>query len=273
MSWNSLISIAVLAALSYGCLLLYVYAAQSQFLYFPNLPGRELLSSPASIGLDYQTVQITTADQVVLDGWFVPSVSSRGVILFFHGNAGNISHRLESLRIFNKLGYSTLIIDYRGYGRSQGKPSEEGTYLDAEAAWRYLVNDRRFRERDIVIFGRSLGGAIAARLAGEKHPSGLILESVFTSVPDMAAQIYPWLPVRWLSRFDYNVVEALRNTACPVLIVHSPDDEIIPFSHGRKLFAAAPEPKSFLEIRGDHNQGFMASGQDYIRGLKRFLSN
>lgn len=273
MFWNSLISVLLVPALFYGGLVLYVYVTQARLLYFPNLPGRELLTSPAAIGLDYETVKITTADRITLDGWFVPASPAKGVILFLHGNGGNISHRLDSLRIFNNLGFSTLIIDYRGYGRSQGKPSEQGTYLDAEAAWRYLTEVRNVRERQIVIFGRSLGGAVAAHLAAQATPKALVLESVFTSVPDLGAELYPWLPVRLLSRFDYNVAERLRKISCPVLIVHSPDDEIIPFAHGRALYAAARPPKEFLQIHGGHNEGFMLSGREYLHGLDAFLAD
>ena len=194
------------------------------------------------------------------------------MVLFCHGNAGNMSHRLESIRVFHRLGLSTLIFDYRGYGQSEGKPTEQGTYLDAEAAWRYLVQRQEVDPAEVFVFGRSLGGAIAAWLARGHTPKALIMESTFTSVPDIAAHLYPYLPVRLLSRFHYNAVDYVRQVNCPVLIVHSRDDEMIPFSHGRRLFETANEPKEFLEIRGSHNEGFMTSADRYEEGLASFLS-
>ena len=222
--------------------------------------------------MPYESVKLVTKDNVQLDGWFVPSHKTRGVILFFHGNAGNISHRLDSLILFHQLGLSTLIFDYRGYGRSQGKPSEQGTYLDAEAAWEYLTKDRNFQPEKIILFGRSLGAAVASHLATIYSPGGLILESCFTSVPDIASDVYPFLPARLLSQFEYNALENLENISCPVLIVHSPNDEIIPYKHGRALYEAAREPKHFLELRGGHNDGFLITGKAYMAGLDNFVS-
>ncbi len=192
-------------------------------------------------------------------------------MIFFHGNAGNISHRLDSLKIFNSLGLSTLIFDYRGFGRSEGKVSEEGTYRDAEAVWRY-VRERNVPSGKIILFGRSLGAAIAAHLATKHTPAGLILESAFTSVPDVAARAYWFIPARWLARFNYNTKAYLTSAKCPVLVIHSPDDDIIPFSNGRELFEAATEPKQFLKIHGGHNEGFLVSGQSYVDGLGGFLT-
>ncbi|HSG94905.1 MAG TPA: alpha/beta hydrolase, partial [Afifellaceae bacterium] len=195
-----------------------------------------------------------------------------GVVLFFHGNAGNISHRLDSLRIFNALNLDTLIFDYRGYGRSDGKVSERGTYRDGEAAWRYLTVERGIAAEDIVLFGRSLGAAIATYVASRHTPGALIVESGFVSVPDMAANLYPWLPARRLARIKFPAGDYLRAVSCPVLIVHSRDDEIIPFEQGRKLFERALEPKHFLELRGGHNDGFLVSGRRYLDGLDNFLA-
>jgi hypothetical protein len=257
----------------YILLCTYLFFMQSRLLYYPNLPSRELRYNPSDIGLDYESVYITTRDNVRLHGWFVPAKRERATLLFFHGNAGNISHRLDSLRIFYNLGLSTLIIDYRGYGQSEGKVTEEGTYLDAEAAWNYLTKERQTEPEKIILFGRSLGGSIAAHQSARNTPEALILESVFTSVPDMAAKFYPVFPVRLLSRFQYNSIEALRKINCPVLIIHSPDDEIIPYENGLRLFEAAGKPKSFLEIRGSHNEGFLASGSLYVKGLDAFLSS
>ena len=255
----------------YALLLVALFLLQSCLIYHPDTPTRAIVATPQSIGLAYEPVKIPTDDGLTLDAWFVPARNARGVLLFFHGNAGNISHRLQSIRLFNRLGLSTLILDYRGYGQSDGEPSEEGTYRDAQAAWRYLTERRGISPKKIVLFGRSLGGAIAAHAATQHQAGALILESAFTSVPDMAADIYWFLPVRWLTRFDYDTEAALASVTIPVMVVHSPDDQIVPFAHGRSLFAAAREPKQFLEIGGGHNNGFLQSEQQYLTALDAFL--
>ena len=255
----------------YVLICIYLFFMQGRLLFYPNLPSRKITATPAKIGLSYEPVTITTSDNVRIKGWFVPAQKAKGVLLFFHGNAGNISHRLDSLAIFHRLGLSTLIIDYRGYGESEGRISEEGTYLDAEASWRYLTETKGIAPEEIVIFGRSLGGAVAATLATRTSPAGLILESVFSSVPDMAAQLYPVFPVRLLSRYQYDVKKAVQRVTCPVLVIHSRDDEIIPFANGVNVYEATVSEKQFLEIRGGHNEGFLVSGSTYQQGLERFL--
>ncbi len=273
MSFNSLISILFVILLVYCSLALYVYLMQPRLLFYPDLPGRKLVATPASIGLEYESVTLTTEDGVSLDAWFIPYTAGRGTLLFLHGNAGNISHRLDSLRLFHELGLAVLILDYRGYGESGGTPSEAGTYRDAMAAWRYLIGQRKIAAERIVLFGRSLGAGIAAELATRTRPGALIMESAFTSVPDMAATLYPWLPVRLLSRYRYDAREQLASINCPLLVAHSRDDEIIPFTHGQRLFEHAREPKQFLELRGGHNDGFLVTGQGYSDALERFLSD
>ena len=272
MAMNSLVYILLMAVSGYVFLLIFLFFYQDRLLFLPNLPSRAVERSPSAVGLSYEPVDLLTDDNIHLDGWFVPAPENRGVILFCHGNAGNISHRFDSLLLFHRLGFSTLIFDYRGYGRSQGRPSEAGTYLDAEAAWRYLTRERSIAPKRIILFGRSLGAAVAVQQATVHTPGALIVESCFTSVPDMAAKLYPFLPARWLSRLDYNAQEQLQRVSCPVLVVHSTDDEIIPFRHGRALYAVANEPKQFLELKGDHNNGFLLAGQAYTQKLNDFLS-
>ncbi len=247
----------------------FLFIFQSHYVYYPE---RVLSADPGSIRLQFESVSFKTADGVELFGWFIPSQSARGVLLFFHGNAGNISHRLESIQIFHQLGLDVFIFDYRGYGQSEGKPTEQGTYKDAEAAWRYLIEERQVSPNEVIVFGRSLGSAVAAWLAQNHMPGALILESTFTSLGNIAATLYPYLPVRLLLRFEYNTAEYLGRVNCPVLIVHSRDDEIMPFSHGRRLFEMAKEPKRFLEIIGTHNEGFITSGKHYEEGLNAFIS-
>lgn len=265
---KTLLSLVTLALLTYGTFALLLYVSQPRLLFFPT---RSIEASPQQAGLIYEDVSLTTDDGLRLGAWYVPALQARGVILFCHGNGGNISHRLDSLLLFHGLGYACLIFDYRGYGTSDGSPDEAGTYLDSQAAWRYLVSEKGFAKEQIILFGRSLGGAVAAHLAGQVEPAGLILESVFTSVPDMAADLYPLLPVRLLCRYKYDTRKALARVRCPVLVVHSPDDEIIPFAHGRALLQAANPPKTFLEIHGDHNSGFLQSKEGYAQGLADFF--
>ncbi|HEV2007352.1 MAG TPA: alpha/beta hydrolase, partial [Burkholderiales bacterium] len=249
---NSLLAVAI----TYGLLLLLIFLFQSRLIYFPHM-GRELAGTPRDAGLDYEDVQLRTADNVALNGWWVPARDARGAVLILHGNAGNISHRIGYLKMFNRLRYATLLIDYRGYGKSAGGPSEEGTYRDAEAAWLHLVEARKLAAHDIVIVGESLGGGVATWLAAKHPPRALILASAFTSVPDLGAQFYPWLPVRLLARIRYDNLDRIPKIAAPVLIAHSRDDEIVPFAHGEALFAAAREPKQFLAMSGGHNDGFL----------------
>jgi fermentation-respiration switch protein FrsA (DUF1100 family) len=272
MSFNSLLSILFVFLVVYCTLALYVYLMQPRLLYYPDLPGRAIVATPADIGLDYEPVTLLTGDGVRLGAWFIPHTDARGTLLFLHGNAGNISHRLDSIALFHALGLSVLILDYRGYGESEGTPSEAGTYRDADAAWQHLVEQRRIAPSEIVIFGRSLGAAVAVELASRTRPGALIMESAFISVPEMAATLYPRLPVRLLSRYRYNALTPLERISCPLLIVHSRDDEIIPFRQGQRLFEHAREPKQFLELRGGHNDGFLVTGRHYVNALEGFLS-
>jgi fermentation-respiration switch protein FrsA (DUF1100 family) len=255
-------------AIGYAGIAGWLYWAQESFVYFPD---RKLAGTPANAGMSYKAVTLVTEDGLRLNGWFVPAARSRGTLLFNHGNAGNISHRLESIRQFRDLGLDVFIYDYRGYGESEGKPSEEGTYRDAEAAWRYLTETHKVAPERLVYFGRSLGAGVASRLAIRHPPRALIVESAFTSVPDFGAEVYPWLPVRWLARLHYPTRDNLRLLRVPVLVIHSRSDEIIPFRHGEALYAAANEPKELLEIRGGHNDGFLASGKRYTDGIDAFL--
>ncbi len=254
----------------YAVLVLVVYLMQARMLYLADVPGRSLDRTPADIGAEFQDVTIETADHVRLHGWYIPGDSDR-VLLFFHGNAGNISHRLESIRQFLELGLSVLIIDYRGYGQSEGRTTEQGIYRDAEAAWRYLTETNGIPAGRIIVFGRSMGASAAAYLAARHRPAALIVESSFTSVPDIAREYYPWLPVHWLSRLRHSAVEFVAKSKSPVLVIHSRDDEIVPLHHGEAIFAAAGEPKAFVEIRGTHNDAFLRDEQNYLAGLRSFL--
>ncbi|MCC7487142.1 MAG: alpha/beta hydrolase [Burkholderiales bacterium] len=266
MLWSLVVSVA----LAYAAIVALAVTFQSRLIYFPGI-GREMAATPRAYGLDFEAVTIATEDGERLHAWWVPAEHARGTVLFFHGNAGNISHRLEYLEMFHRLRYSTLIVDYRGYGLSTGAPSETGTYRDAAAAWEYLRHGRAARPGDIVIMGESLGGAVAAWLAARERPRAVILASTFTSVPDLGAELYPFLPVRLVSRFRYDTIEAVRSIRAPILIAHSPEDDIVPYRHGRALHAAAAEPKAFLELSGGHNDGFVFMRRAWVEATGAFL--
>ena len=257
-----------IVVLSYIGLCLVLTLFQSKLVFRPQ---RDVPQTPAAIRLDFDAVSLTTSDGETLAAWFVPARAPRGVALFCHGNAGNMSNRLETIDLLRALDLDVLIFDYRGYGESTGKPSEAGTHRDAIAAWRYLTDERGCRPEEIVVIGRSLGGSVAARLAAEKPPAALIVESTFTSIPALASDFYPYLPVRWLCRFSFDTEAALGKVACPVLVVHSREDDLIDFRHGEALYAAARDPKQFLEIRGPHNGGFIESGRTYTKAVEAFL--
>jgi len=264
-----LTSLLLICTTAYIGISLLVFIFQPSFIYFPE---KEIYATPDQAGLEYEEVHFKSSDGVDLHGWFIPAAQNRGTLLFFHGNAGNISHRLESLQIFNRLGVNSFIFDYRGYGMSGGKPSEKGTYLDAEAARSYLISEKGLAGEDIILFGRSMGGSIAARLASNHRPAALIIESSFTSVKKLAADLYPWLATRYLTRFRYDTAFHMNRVEAPVLIIHSADDEIIPFKHGKALYASAKGPKVFLEIKGGHNDGFIRSIEPYTKGLDSFIT-
>ncbi len=235
-------------------------------------PSPELRGTPADLGLPYESVYLETSDGERLAAWWVPSESPRGVLLFCHGNAGNISNRLDSIRIFNRLGLNLFIFDYRGYGESSGSPSERGIYRDVETAWNYLERSRRINPQKIVVFGRSLGGSIAAWISQAHRPGALILEVAFTSLREAARDRVPGFFVNLFVPDQYPTVRYLTMVQCPLLIIHSRDDEIIPFHHGEALFAAARGDKELVVIRGSHNRGFLDSQPSYERAIDSFLS-
>lgn len=269
MFWSAL----QIVLLIYLGLMALIYFRQGSMVFLPEI-DRDYRASPTDIGLPFTPLKLTTADGENLDGWFVPAGTkreARGLVVFFHGNAGNIAHRLDYLRMFHDLGLETLIMDYRGYGKSSGSPSEQGTYRDAEAAWLHATQVLGFPAGRIVLFGESLGGGVAAQLAAKTHPAALVLASTFTSVPDLGAELYPLLPIHWLAHIRYDSLARLEEIACPLLVIHSRNDDIIPYTHGRRLFEAARPPKQFLEVEGGHNDGFVFGREDWIRQFDGFL--
>lgn len=226
------------------------------------------------MGRPFEEVFLTASDNVRLHAWLFPadpsSTREHLVLLLCHGNGGNISHRLGFYQAWLELGVSVFTFDYRGYGRSEGKPSEEGTYQDGQAAVQWLRR-RGFAPEHIIVLGKSLGGGVASELALRETIGGLILQSTFTNIADMGAQLFPWLPVRWLHRIRYDTVGKLPRIHVPVLIAHSCSDELIPFSQAERNFAAANEPKSLLQIAGNHVNVLEAGREAYLDGLDSFL--
>jgi fermentation-respiration switch protein FrsA (DUF1100 family) len=268
----------VIAQLAAGLLVLglLVWLLQPKLLF---RPFPEMVADPSSWGMNYEDVWLTTADGVRLHGWFLPAQPpvaqqrrpSPHTLLFLHGNAGNVSHRGASLAIFAALGLDVLVIDYRGYGQSGGSPSEIGLYRDAHAAWRWLTETRGVAATDIVVFGRSLGGAVATELAARVQPGALIVESSFADLRAMAQLHYPLLTRLAPLRYRFPSATYLAQVRAPVLVLHSPDDGVVPYEQGRALFASAREPKRFVDLRGGHNEGFMDSQPQYQRALAEFL--
>ena len=273
---NVIFSIVSIALAVYIGLALLLLVFQARMIFYPY---RNHEYRPEDVRLYYESVELITSDGVTLDAWYIPAPDAEYTILFCHGNAGNISHRLDTLLHFRQLGLNCLIFDYRGYGRSGGKPSEQGLYLDVQAAWDWLTNQQQIPPEKIILFGRSLGGSVAAHLAAQlssqdsPQPAGLVLESCFTSVADMGKHYYPWLPIRWFVRFRFDALAALPQVRMPILIIHSPDDEIVPYKMGKKLFKNAPQPKHFAELSGSHNEGFAENESAYQEIWENFLLN
>ncbi|MDR2878270.1 MAG: alpha/beta hydrolase [Chromatiales bacterium] len=261
--------IAGVLLLGYLLALAWMYMTQAGRVYKPR---RDIGSAPDAYGYAYEEVTLHSADGITLWAWFVPNPRAHRVLLFCHGNTRNISQCMDSVELFQRLGFSVFLFDYRGYGRSAGRPDEHGTYLDVQAAWEYLLREREYAPDDIVVLGRSLGGAIASWLAARHTPRALVLESTFTSLSAVAAYRHPWFPARALIRYRYPVAEYVRALRCPLLIVHSRDDEMVPFRYAERLFALASEPKELLMIEGMHHNGYQTTGARYEEGLASFLA-
>ncbi len=236
-------------------------------------PTANVTNTLQSVGITYEDVTITTSDGLRLNAWYVPAKPSRGTLLFLHGRAGNISGRVDSIEIFHRLGLSVLIVDYRGFGRSEGRRSIDGATLDALAAWKWLTQERKIPADEILVFGRSFGGAVAMQLMRYAKPGGLILESTYSSLPEMIRRDSLAPLARLLVGNVQNSVEVARTLDIPVLCIHSRGDEVVPYRFGRRLYdAVASKEKSFLDIRGSHNGGFRKSAEVYVPALDAFVT-
>ena len=243
-------------------------------MYEPGLiyfPAREIEQTPSYIGIKYEDIYLRAADGKMVNGWFIGNDASQKVILLFHGNGGNLSHRLPIIRLLHGLPASVFIIDYHGYGKSEGHPSEANLYLDARAAYDYLTGPRKYRPEQIIVMGSSLGGAVAAELAAGERVGGLVLLRTFTSASDMAKLINPLYrrPIVWI-RSRYDTMASLEKIRVPVLIVHSKQDEMIPYAMAVKLYEKAGGPKKLILLEeGRHND--LYADPAYISELKRML--
>lgn len=258
----------VAAALVYLVIMALFWFLQRKVL-FPA--SAEIYRDPADMGWPFEEVWTDTPFGKT-HGWWIPLENARGAVLFSHGNAGNIADRLESVSLFRELGFSVLLYDYGGYGRSGGTPAEARCYADIRAMWRHLTEDRGVSPEKIVIFGRSLGGAVAVDLAAEVRVGAVVLESTFLSVPEVAAERFWWLPLHLLCRDKFDSQAKVGRIPSPTLVVHSKEDTLIQFRHGQGLYARVTAPKMFLEIHGDHNIGFVESMEIYMDGWRRFLA-
>ena len=260
------IGVALLIAYLGWAVILYIM--QPRFLYWPV---KEVPYTPGELGLDFEDVVFKSGDGLLLSGWYIGAEGSEFTVLFCHGNGGNIAHRLDSINIFHNLGLNCFIFDYRGYGNSQGRPSEEGTYLDVEAAYKWLTEEKKIRPENIIIFGRSLGGSIAAYLASKVEAGALIIEGTFASYVDIGRRFYPYMPVRWFALFSYRTIDYIKDVRCPVMLIYSRNDEIVPFEFGLELYETANEPKKFVEIFGSHNDAFLVSSEIYEDAWVKWL--
>jgi fermentation-respiration switch protein FrsA (DUF1100 family) len=268
--WNMLL-VVVGALVALALLLRW---REPSMIYFPS---RQIELTPERVGFQFEDVWLTTSDGVRIHGWYLPAPLQRGrlVVLFLHGNAGNISHRYEKFEAFRDLGVDVFIIDYRGYGRSEGRPDEQGTYRDALAAYEYLTGrppvGRALLPRQIVLYGESLGAAVAVDLATKVPVGGVVTEEAFTSTADVGQKMFPFLPVRWLVKNKYDTLSKIGRINAPLLIFHSRDDEYFSMRHAERLLAAAQPPKHLVELRGGHNDAFLVSNVTWRHALKQFF--
>jgi fermentation-respiration switch protein FrsA (DUF1100 family) len=258
--------VIVFATYAGTCILVSVF--ERYLVYFPS---GDYEGTPGDVGLDYESVEFSAADGTSLTGWFIPREGSTRTVLFCHGNAGNISHRLVTIKSLHDLGYDVFLFDYRGFGQSKGTPSEQGLYDDAEAAWEYLARTRGIEADRIILCGRSLGGAVAIELATRHTASALVVESTFTNLADVGQIHYPFLPVKWILREHYDSISRISEIDCPKLVLHGRDDTLIPIALGRRLFDEAAEPKRFIETPGGHDVAGFTYSSEFRQLLGTFL--
>ena len=249
-------------------LFLYVKHLEKKTVFFPE---REILLNPGDMSLSYENVFIKTDDGINLNGWYLPHDKAKDTILFFHGNAGNISYRLDKMMVVMSLGFNIFMVDYRGFGLSQGHPTEEGLYLDAEAAYSYLKDIRGIDAEKIIIYGSSLGSAVAVNLAAKEDSKAIILEGVLSSARDVAARRHPYLPSFAFS-YKFDSLKKIKQVKAPKLFLHSANDEVLDIAMAIKLFNVAPKPKKFIKLLGEHATCYTESKDDYVKAIGSFVN-
>lgn len=276
------VRLAISAVALWATIIITMVIFEDAMIFFPDHDPSgfwDVEAVSSGTGTSIEECFFATSDGERLHGWWCRPVAPRAahsstseiVLLWFHGNAGNLSQRAGLMLELARIPAQVFIVDYRGYGRSTGRPNEKGLYRDARAAWRYLTEDRDIDGHRIVILGKSLGGAVAVDLATEVAPAGLIVESSFTSIPEMAAHHYPFIP-RWLVRTQMNSLAKIGGIECPIMVIHSPADEVVPYTHGERLFQAAEGDKQFFEVPGaGHNELWLVGGAEYFEALREFL--
>ncbi len=251
----------------YLAICLLAFLGQRRLVYHPSRPSG---ARPEDLGLEYEDLTLVTSDGVRIHAWYFPVERAERVVLMCHGNAGSIEDRLGHAEAITRMGQSFLIFDYRGYGRSEGKPDEEGTYRDSEAAYDWL-RERGYRSEQIVAFGVSLGAAIAVELACRRELAALVIDSAFSSMLDVGRETYPWLPVRYILRIDYDSVSKIGGVDIPFLVFHSAGDRLIPIEQARRLYEAAPGPKKFVETVGEHGDGSYLFRDEWLGEVESFI--
>lgn len=240
------------------------------FIFFPD---KEISQTPADAGLPFEDLYLLTQDGVRINAWFIPSPGSRKVLLWFHGNAGNLSNRVDQASILHQeLRINVFMVDFREYGRSEGRVTEQGTYQDAFAAYDYLLSRTDLDREGIVVYGQSLGAAVAVELAVRRKAAGLILEAPFVSIREMARALFPWFPVGRLLSTRYDLISQVERVQTPLLVIHGDRDEVVPYSQGWKVFEAAKPPKQIYTVQSaGHNNLYRIGGQGYFQTIDRFI--
>ena len=270
MTISHVAGVILLLFLSYG---IFLVSCERRIIYHPQKYPEGNWNSPSSL-FSKEDIHFITNDKVMLHGWYFSSKGSNITLLWFHGNAGNITHRLNNIEMLKPLNLNIFIFDYRGYGKSMGEPNEEGIYLDSQAAYDWLVDIKKILPQNIILFGRSLGGICAIEVAAKNPVAGIILESVFPSASKMARTIFPVLPLGWAIQSKFDAIAKVPSLKIPKLFIHGNRDKVVPYKLGRELFSAAAEPKTFYDIEGaGHNDTFWVGGENYFNRIDQFIKN
>jgi fermentation-respiration switch protein FrsA (DUF1100 family) len=264
---NKFIQLLLTVVVIYAGFLLLLYIFQNSFIFFPS---QAVDVTPGHYSFQYEDHFFQAEDGVNLHGWWIPHPEASATVILSHGNAGNISHRISLIQMMYGLKVNFFIYDYRGYGKSEGRPDEAGLYMDGMAAY-YLVRDvKGINPGEIILFGRSIGGAVAAQNAVNAEIGGLVIESAFSDVRSLMRELFPIVPT-FLAKYDFPVSEYLKQVSVPVMVMHSHQDDIIPYRHGVRNYEAANSPKWFIELQGGHNDNFMVSETIYLAAWHQFL--